>query len=362
MQLALEEAVKGWGDTHPNPMVGAVIVEDGVVAARGYHRRAGQAHAEVEALKVLGRAPAAGAVMYVTLEPCSSVGRTGACTDAIRKAGISRVVIGTLDPDTRHQGKGVPILEKAGIAVTVGVLEDQCRDLNLIFNHVQSTGRPLMAGKTAVTLDGKIATRNGHSRWVTGADARADVMRWRRLFPAIAVGSGTVLMDNPALSSRTDEGSWCPTRLVLDRRLRTIQDPDRWQVYSDEFRRKTILVCSDKIPVRNLDALKERHVNVWRLPDEPQEFWKAFRSQCLAYGLYGVYFEAGRELMGGLFGQRVLDYLFVYRAAKVLGDEGAPSWLHGLSPKKMGDALELEQLARDSFGQDDLIRGFLAYP
>jgi len=343
-------------------MVGAVIVEDGTVVARGFHRRAGQPHAEIEALKALGRKPKPGATMYVTLEPCSTEGRTGACTDAIKEAGISQVVVGTLDPDKRHQGQGVPILEEAGLEVHTGVLGDACRELNLIFNHVQKTGRPFFAGKTAVTLDGKIATRSGHSRWVTGEEARADVMRWRRYFPAIAVGSGTVLMDNPMLTSRLPEGEWSPTRLVIDRRLRTLQDVDRWQIYNDDFRRKTILVCTEKSSARQLDALKERHVNVWRLPENEVAFWSAFRAQCFAYGLFGVFFEGGRELMGGLARQQALDYLFIYRAAKMLGDDAAPSWLSGLKPGRMGDALELADCKRSVLGADDLLRGFIVYP
>ena len=200
MALALEQARNGWGDTHPNPMVGAVIVEQGEVVATGYHQAAGEAHAEVDALRNLGRKPAAGATLHVTLEPCCTHGRTPPCTQAVLDAGFREVHIGTADPNPDVAGRGIQQLRGAGVEVHTGTLEESCRDLNLLYNHwIASHGSPLLAGKVATTLDGFTATRDGHSQWITSEQARQDVMCWRRLFPAIAVGAGTILADDPSL-------------------------------------------------------------------------------------------------------------------------------------------------------------------
>ena len=178
------------GNTHPNPMVGAVIVEQDQVVATGYHKAAGKDHAEVDALRNLGRQPASDAVLYVTLEPCCTHGRTPPCTEAILDAGIRQVYIGTSDPNPKVAGQGIQQLREAGVEVHSGkLLEKQCRDLNLIYNHwISNSLSPLLAGKVATTLDGFTATRDKQSKWITSEQARQDVMRWRRLFPAIAVG------------------------------------------------------------------------------------------------------------------------------------------------------------------------------
>src|SRR5258708_27838432 len=202
IRRALTWAKRAWGATHPNTMVGAIIVEDGQVVSEGFHAEDGGPHAERNVLSALGRVPKPGATLYVTLEPCSTQGRTVSCCDAIKAAGIRRVVVGATDPNPEHSGRGFDLLREAGIEVVTGVLEDECTDLNLIFNHWIKTGTPLLAAKSAVTLDGKNATRSGESKWITGDLSRADVMRWRRLFPAIAVGAGTLANDNPRLTSR----------------------------------------------------------------------------------------------------------------------------------------------------------------
>ena len=216
MRRALELANGVWGNTHPNPMVGAVIVEDGHIVAEGATAHDGGPHAERLALLARGKAPRPGATMYTTLEPCCTHGRTGACTEAIIAAGIKRVVVGATDPFPAHQGKGYELLRAAGIEVITGVLERECNDLNLIFNHWVQRGT-MLAAKSAVTLDGKIACRTGESRWITNEAARADVHRWRRLFPAIAVGAMTVLKDNPRLTARIEgQPEWSPLRFVFE--------------------------------------------------------------------------------------------------------------------------------------------------
>ena len=298
MRRAVALARLGNGDTHPNPMVGALIVEDGKIVAEGWHKRAGTAHAERAALAALGRAPKPGAEMFVTLEPCSTRGRTGACTEAIIAAGgISRVVVGATDPNPAHAGKGFEILRAAGIDVVPGVLADVCARLNPIFNRLITTGTPLFAVKTAMTLDGRTATRSGESKWITGAEARADVMRLRRYFPAIATGAGTALADDPALTARVPgEKISCPAaRFVFDRRLRTLEKIGALRLFNDEFRARTVLVTTAEahVPAEAADALAARGIAVWAL--DAENFWADFRSRCARAQLGGVLFEAGAE-------------------------------------------------------------------
>src|SRR5579884_4137554 len=270
MWRALELARRAWGATHPNPMVGAVIVEDGKAVAEGYHEQDGAPHAERVALQALGRKPKPGAILYVTLEPCSTPGRTGACTEAIIAAGLKHVVAGAADPNPAHAGRGFELLRAAGVEVTTGVLEQECADLNMIFNHWITRGTPFFAAKSAVTLDGRIACRTGDSKWITGEQARSDVMRWRRLFPAIAVGAGTVMKDNPRLTARTGSGEWCPIRFVFDGLLRTVLDRVQPQVYRDEFRERTVVVTTPHSGAGYARKLRAAGVQVWVMPSLTQ--------------------------------------------------------------------------------------------
>ena len=196
-------------------MVGAIIVESGEVVADGYHKRAGSAHAEVEAFSKLGRRPMYGASMYVSLEPCSTHGRTPPCVDAIVQSGIKNVFIACLDPNPEHAGKGIEIMKKAGLSVHLGSKEIQAQAtrLNFIFTHNMLTGRPLIALKMAETQNGMIAEIRGMPSRITEDEARANMMNWRRFFPAICVGAGTVLSDNPSLTARLSNEIWCRSAL-----------------------------------------------------------------------------------------------------------------------------------------------------
>lgn len=360
MEAALVEARKGWGTVGANPMVGAVIVEGDEIVSRGHHAFSGGPHAEVNALKNLGRRPAEGAKMYVTLEPCSSTGKTGPCTKAILESGIQKVVIGAIDPDQRHRGSGIDLLREAGLDVTTGILMNACEDLNLIFNHTATNEGPFLAGKTATTLDGKVATRTGNSKWITGEIARADVMQWRRYFPAIAVGAGTVLADNPILTSRIGDIVSCSKRLVFDRRLRTLSGLKDLEVYNDEFKGKTIVVTYED--VEGTEEFLAYGISVWTLPMDASEFWNAFNARCIQEEVSGVYFEGGPGLMSDLLLNRQLHYLFAYRAPKFLGDSKAPSFVDGQEIATMDAAFSLGQVHHAQFGDDQLMRGFLKYP
>jgi diaminohydroxyphosphoribosylaminopyrimidine deaminase/5-amino-6-(5-phosphoribosylamino)uracil reductase len=363
MRRALAAARRGWGATHPNPMVGALIVEDGAVVAEGWHPRAGEAHAEIQALRALGRRPAPGAALYVTLEPCSTHGRTPPCTDAILAAGIARVVAGAADPNPAHAGRGFELLRAGGVEVIEGVLAEECADLNLIFNHWIVTGRPLFAAKSGVTLDGKVATRTGDSKWITGEEARADGHRWRRLFPAIAVGAGTVRADNPRLTARSDGVEWCPWRFVFDGLLRTVTDKSVPNVYTDEFRERTIVVTTPHGGLGYVRKLNAMGVKTWVLPSpSPKVSFGEFRRRCAEEGITGVFFEGGAQLLSELLQARELDYLFTYHAPILFADDRSKSILRGLRTETLAHAIRLERVRHEVHGADALMRGFVKYP
>lgn len=360
MEAALIEARKGWGKTHLNPMVGAVIVEGSTLVSSGHHAVYGGPHAEVDALRKLGRRPSRGAVMYVTLEPCSSLGKTGPCTQAILDAGIRKVVVGAIDPDQRHQGKGVGLLEAAGVQVSVGLLKESCEDLNLIFNHVAKTAMPLLAAKTATTLDGKVATRKGRSKWITGEQARMDVMHWRKLFPSIAVGAGTVLADNPNLTSRIAEAENCSTRFIFDRRLNTVSMLGSAKVFNDAYKDRTVVVTVNE--ARGTANFIKHGIEVWQLTGDSHGFWIEFKERCMQKQIAGVYFEGGPGLLSDLLSHRQLDYFFAYRAPKFFADAAAPAFADGQVVEDMNEAFSLSRVRHSIFGEDQMTRGFVTYP
>jgi len=364
MRRAIALARQAWGRTHPNPLVGAIIVEEGVVVAEGFHACDGGPHAERAALAALGRIPKAGATLYVTLEPCSTHGRTGACSDAIREAGIKRVVVGATDPNPQHAGHGFDVLRAAGVEVVTGVLAAECADLNLIFNHWITTGGPLFAAKVAVTLDGKIACRTGESRWITGEAARADVHTWRRYFPGIAAGATTIIKDNPKLTARTADGeTWCPMRFVFDGLLRTMGEAHLPRVYTDEYRERTIVVTTPHGGMGYVRKLRGLGVQVWVMETPTQRVnFADFRKRCAEEKVTGVYFEGGAQLISELVRSRQLDYLFTYRAPVLFADEKAKTMFAGLRPEHLDQAVRLTQVRQEIFGDDSLIRGQVAYP
>ena len=363
MRRALELARRGWGTTHPNPLVGAVVVEGGAIVAEGFHARAGEPHAEIVALRALGRKPAADATLYVTLEPCSTHGRTPPCTEAILAACLKRVVVGATDPNPAHAGRGFERLRAAGVDVVTGVLAEDCADLNLIFNHWIVRGRPLLAAKVATTIDGRIACRTGESKWITGEQARADVMRWRRLFPAIAVGAGTVASDDPLLTARLPEGEWCPWRFVFDAALSTTTLNPLPRLFTDENRGRTIIVTSDRqhsVVVRRLEQLG---VRVWLLPAADGVVdCDAFAERCGREGITGVLVEGGSRLFSALLQRRAIDYLLSYRAPRLFADAASIPVATGLRVELPTVGLRLAEVRHAVFGEDQLMRGRVVYP
>lgn len=359
MEQALRLARKGWGLTHPNPMVGAVIVEDGHVVAEGWHQFAGSAHAEVDAFQNLKRHPADNATLYVTLEPCSTHGRTGACTLAIINSGIRRVVVGARDPNPAHAGRGLTLLRDAGIEVHEAVLEKKCSDLNLIFNHSIRANSPLLAAKIATTFEGAFSPSDGVSRWVTGPVARADVMHWRRYFPAIAVSANTALTDNPSLTCRiTGTETWCPVRFVFDRTLKLRHELKNLKLFNDRYADRTIVVCADGLEA-HVEFL-EAGIEIWQLPDSRNVLnWEAFRKRCHMAGLNGVYIESGPRLTEALISNKIIDYLFHYRAPKNAHDSMNAN-LVVTAEEDEDTSYDLNHSVQEIHEPDRLTRGWLS--
>lgn len=364
MRRALELARSVWGTTHPNPMVGAVIVEEGHIVGEGATAPDGGPHAERLALLARGKTPRPGATLYVTLEPCSTPGRTGACTDAIIASGIKRVVIGATDPNPAHAGRGFEVLRAAGIEVISGVLERECTDLNLVFNHWITRGGPLIAAKVASTLDGKLACRTGESKWITNEKARADVHRWRRLFPGIAVGAMTILKDNPRLTARqAGAPEWAPWRFVFDGLLRTVVDKNLPAVFTDEFRDRTIVVTTPHGGLGYVRKLREMGIKVWTFESATQRVpFADFRKKCFEERIAGVFVEGGAQLISELVRARQLDYLFVYHAPVIFADDKAKTIFSGLRPEKVEHAVRLADVRHEMFEGDMLTRGRVVYP
>ena len=330
MRRALELARQAWGRTHPNPMVGAVITEGGKIVAEGFHAKVGEPHAEVMALRALGRKPAADAVLHVTLEPCCTHGRTPPCVDAILAAGIRTVVVGARDPNPAHAGHGLELLRAKGVAVVEDVLGVECAELNLIFNHWIVRGAPLIALKVASTLDGKLPLSAGQGRAVTGPAAQAYVHRLRRLYPAIAVSADTALADNPRLTARGDEGETCPVRFVLDRHFKTAGRTGL-NLFQDAHRTRTIVVGLGAAAKKSDLAWYEAEgVKVWTLVGDEASFLKVWAERCAQEKITGVLVEAGPRLASAMLMSGSADYLYAF-VAPLSGDPGAPGWQDGVT-------------------------------
>lgn len=319
MDLALEEARKGLGSTAPNPAVGAVVFKNGKILGTGYHKKAGGPHAEIHALRDAGE-QAKGATMAVTLEPCSTQGRTGACTDAIRKAGIKKVVVGCVDPNPAHAGKGLEILREAGVEVISGVREAECRELIRAFSHVQKTGLPYVTLKMACTLDGRIADAIGNSKWITGPESRERVQELRRACDAILVGTRTVIRDDPSLMPRPMKGRK-PLRIIPDRRGRI---PLKRQVFSDG--KPTLCLLGPEAPSQRELRLASQGVKTQVVPvSRDQLDWSRILKRLAVHGVQHLLCEGGGQLASALLKADLVQELHWVVAPKLIGQEGRPA-------------------------------------
>ncbi len=365
MRLALRLARRAIGDTSPNPLVGAVLVKSGRILGRGWHRRAGLPHAEVEAMAdAASRGNASrGATLYVTLEPCSTQGRTPPCTDVIRAARIRRVVVGATDPNPAHCGRGLHLLRRAGIAVTTGVLADEALRLNEAFNHWIVHRTPFVTVKAAMTLDGKIATASGESKWITGARSRSHAMQLRRASDAILVGINTILADDPSLTFRVVQSSRFKVqssvlkavplrRVILDTNART---PLCSKVVSDECAANTVIVVARNAPDRRVAALARR-TTVWRAPLRRGRIDVRWVLRRLGRaGITSLLVEGGGEVNGTfLLGDHAHRVVFYY-APKVLGGRFARKAVAGGGSKTLAGSLQLSVVDWRTLGADLLL-------
>lgn len=354
MRRAIELAERGVGFTNPNPMVGAVIVKGGKVIGEGWHERCGEWHAERNAFKNC-TVPAEGATMYVTLEPCCHYGKTPPCTEAIIEHGIARVVVGMEDPNPLVAGKGIALLREAGIEVVCGVEEEALREQNRVFLKYISTKLPWVAMKTAMTLDGKIATRTGDSKWITGAEARAYVHELRHRFMAILVGIGTVVADDPLLNCRIEgRGVRQPIRVVVDSNARLSLDS---QLVKTAGEYRTIVAHTRFAPEERVKALRETGVEM--LLCKEKEGLVDVRNLLELLGLSGIdsiLLEGGGSLNYTFLSEGLADELYAFIAPKIVGGMNAKTPVEGAGMEKMADAINLELENVLNIGHDVLLK------
>jgi diaminohydroxyphosphoribosylaminopyrimidine deaminase/5-amino-6-(5-phosphoribosylamino)uracil reductase len=344
MARALRLAERGLYTTTPNPRVGCVLVNDGRVVGEGWHERAGAAHAEVAALKS-GSAAAAGATVYVSLEPCAHHGRTPPCTDALIAARVGRVVAAMQDPNPQVAGRGLQALRDAGIRADVGLMEEQARELNIGFVSRMVRGRPWMRVKIAASLDGKTALANGVSQWIGGPDARRDGHHWRARSCAVMTGIGTLKDDDPRLTVRDIETTRQPLRIVVDSRLRITPQ-------AKLLDGGAVLVATATQDDAKARALKEKGADVVVLPNAEGKVDLQRLTQHLgSMGLNEVLIEAGINLDSALLRAGVVDELLLYLAPHLLGDAGRGMLDLG-DLTQMSQRLELDVRDTRSFGPD----------
>jgi len=394
LRLALQLARRGHGVTSPNPMVGVVLVKGGRIVGRGWHRRAGLPHAEIEALsdaKRHGHNPR-GATLYVTLEPCSTHGRTPPCTDALIAAGIKHVAVGAIDPNPKHSGRAFKILKRAGIRADWWgerprepknsskygssvvsprrILAAECARLNEAFNHWVVHRTPFVTVKAAMTLDGKIATADGESKWITGEKARACAMRLRRGVDAILVGVNTVLADDPSLTVRvkTANGKWQMTkpvrRIIVDSMART---PLNAEVVSDEFATSTTIVASKHAPRNRVAALAKR-VNVVFAPLAKSATGNRQRAIDLSWllkklgseNITSLLVEGGGEVNGSFLLGGLAQRVAFFYAPQILGGRDARKAVAGEGTKSLTGSLQLQEVEWKRLGPDLMLSARVA--
>jgi len=360
MRLALRLARRGFGRTSPNPMVGAVLTKRGQIIGEGWHCRAGQPHAEIEALRdaqAKGHSPR-GATLYVTLEPCCTHGRTPPCTGAVIAAGISRVVVGAIDPNPAHAGRGLRLLQKTGIRVTQGLLVEEATALNEAFNHWIVHHTPFVTVKAAMTLDGKIATAVGESKWITGEKARAWGRSLRRGADAILVGINTILADDPSLTARGQRSAArgqpgrCLRRIILDARARTPLDA---QVVSDPAAGLTTVVVGKSAPANRVADLARR-VTVWQAPARRGQIDLRWLLNRLGQeNVTSLLVEGGGEVNASFLLGRLAHRIAFCYAPKILGGRDARRAVAGEGARRWEEVLTLRDLQWRRLGSDLLL-------
>ncbi len=353
MDLALKNAQAMKGQTDPNPLVGSVIVNDNRIVGVGAHLKAGEAHAEINALRMAGD-QAKGGTIYVTLEPCSHHGKTGPCAVAIVEAGIKKVVIATLDPNPIVAGNGVKILEDAGIEVVTGVMKDEARKMNEVFNKFIVTKKPFVTLKAGITLDGKVASHTFSSKWITSEEARYDVHQLRSENMAILVGINTVLKDDPALTARIPNGR-NPIRIVMDSSLRI---PLEAQVITDK-QAETIIFTSQSYDKEKRKVLEDLNIIVIETSGTEHVNPLDVVTMLGEKGVSSLFIEGGGNINAAFLENKLVDKVILYFAPKLIGGKNAPTFLEGTGVDQMTDAVDLIDTDIQRIGQDFK---FIGYP
>lgn len=351
MKRALELAEKAKGHTLPNPLVGSVIVKDGKIIGEGYHKKAGQPHAEVNAIKSAVES-VEGATIYVTLEPCSHYGKTPPCSDLIIKSGFKKVVVAAVDPNPLVAGRGILRIRDAGIDVLLGVCEKESIKLNEVFNYFITTQRPFIHMKYAMTLDGKIATETGESKWISSEQSREHAHRLRGELSGIMVGIGTVLKDNPQLTCRI-EGYKNPIRIVVDSQLRI---PLNAKVLSDQDQAKTIILTTRFASEEKLSTLKAKDIEIIKVKSTDKRVDLNQAMNVLGKkGIDSILLEGGGQLNASALEAGIVNKLTAYIAPKLLGGEKALSPVEGKGVQHMSEAYLFKDVQTYQLGEDIVI-------
>lgn len=357
MRRALELAALARGKTSPNPMVGAVVVQNGKIVGEGYHQKAGTPHAEIHALRQAGE-KAKNAVLYVTLEPCCHYGKTPPCTDAIIRAGVRKVVIAAKDPNPRVAGNGIKALKDAGIEVKVGVLEESARRLNEAFFKYMLEGRPFVTLKAAMSLDGKIATATGDSRWITSTEARVYAHKLRAENDAIMVGIGTVLADDPLLTVRLPGEDKNPLRLVVDSSLRIPLNSRLIRTARDVP--TVVAAVKGKCQYEKKKALESAGVEVWELPEHNGRVnLYSLLEELGKREVLSVLLEGGSTLNAAALAAGIIDKFIFFYAPKIIGGNAAPGPFGGRGINFIKEAVEVTELWWEKIGEDLML---VCYP
>jgi len=357
MKTALDLAVKGRGFTSPNPMVGALVVKAGKIVGRGWHKQAGGPHAEVHAIDDAGSL-AKDATLYVTLEPCNHTGRTPPCTEKILQAGISRVVVAMKDPNPDVKGKGMDYLKAKGVKITSGVCRDEAKKLNEIFIKYIQTKRPFVILKCAATLDGRIATKTGDSKWVTGPESREFVHRLRHAVDSIMVGIGTVEKDDPSLTTRLKDAKCLdPTRIILDTHLSISENAKMFQLDSDS---STLIFCNDSPSINKKTAIEKKGAKVIEAPLKKDLIDLDYLMDYLGtLEITSLLIEGGSRVIASALAAGIVDKILFFYAPKILGgDDGVPICM-GPGPALMKNAIPVKDISVRRFDEDVMIEGYI---
>ena len=352
MREALRIARNAEGRTSPNPMVGAVVVKDGKIIAEGWHRQAGTPHAEVHALNMAGEL-AKGATLYVTLEPCSHFGRTPPCVNRIIESGIKKVVAAMSDPNPKVAGRGFEILKSAGVEVEVGLLEAEARRLNEVFLKFITEKLPFVTMKFASSLDGKIATYSGESQWISCAESRKFVHHLRDINDAILVGIGTVLADNPSLTTRLVAGK-NPVRVIVDSTARTPLDS---KVVTDKSAR-TIIATTSNAPAEKISALKNLGVEIILAGNECVDL-KILMQKLAAQEITSILVEGGGQIHFSMLKAGLVDKIYAFIAPKIIGGKNSLTSVEGIGFEKLSEAITLRNFTSERIGEDFLLSGYV---